>query len=173
LSTIEWRLPDTLQALYDYWRRRRGVGPPPPAAAMVLADIPAVAPHLLLLEVIGAGEDFRYRHSGAALIEAVGVDYTGRRMSEALEPGPYHDYVLGINREVVMERRPLYAESSFRSHLLSRRWTSRLILPLCDTGAAVTTIIAAQVFGGPGERAPTQPYSKSAEFEEGVRVLLD
>jgi hypothetical protein len=175
LAQIQWKLPEPLQVLHDYWRllrsqKQRGL---PRFADIEIAAVPLVAPHLLLLEVIGTGEDFRYRHTGPALIKAVGFDYTGRLMSEAIASGPYLDYVLAFNREVVRERRPLFAESSFRSENLALRWTSRVVLPLAREGQAVEMIMAAQVFGGVGAARPAPAYAKSGEFEEGVRVLLD
>jgi hypothetical protein len=175
LAQIQWKFPEPLQVLHDYWRLKRsekGKGLPR-FADIDVASIPLVAPHLLLLDVIAAGEDFRYRHIGPGLSQAVGTDFTGRRMSEAIKPGPYLDYVLGFNREVVRERRPLFAESSFRGQNLAMRWTSRLVLPLVVGRDAVDMIIAAQVFGGVALGRPVPPYAKSGEFEEGVRILLD
>jgi hypothetical protein len=175
LAQIQWKFPEPLQVLHDYWRllragKEKGL---PRYADIDMAAIPLVAPHLLVLDVIGQGDDFRYRHTGKALVEAVGTDYTGRLMSQAIAPGPYLDYVLGFNREVARERRPLFAESSFRSQNLAMRWTSRLVLPLLGDGEAVETLLAAQVFGGVALGRPAPAYAKSGDFEEGVRVLLD
>ncbi len=173
MTSIRWKLPDTLQILHEYWQMKRIGSALPQFSDIALTEIPLVTPHLLLLDVLRAGEDFRYRHIGQALSQAVGTDYTGRRMSEALQGGPYLDYVLAINREVVNERRPLYAESSFRGKRLASRWTSRLILPLRVWGDGVEMLMAAQIFGGRDLNAPAPSYAKTAEFEEGVRVLLD
>ena len=173
MSSIQWRLPDTLQALHDYWRSKRQDQALPRYADIDVAEIPQVLPHLVLLEPIGNGEDFRYLYSGSTLIEAVGVDFTGRLMSEGLPVGPYRDYLMGIHREALSERRPLYAESSFRGPLLSNRWTSRLILPAAGAATAVGMLLVAQIVGGRQAQAADPPYEKSAAFEEGVRVLLD
>jgi hypothetical protein len=175
LAQIQWKFPEPLQVLHDYWRLlRSGKGRGLPRFTEIdLAAIPLVAPHLLLLDVVGAGADFRYRHTGAALVQAVGTDYTGRLMSQAIAAGPYLDYVLNFNREVVRERRPLFAESSFRSQNLAMRWTSRLVMPLLLDAEEVEMLIAAQVFGGVALGRPAPAYSQSGDFEEGVRVLLD
>src|SRR5207248_11061862 len=117
--------------------------------------------------------DFRYLYSGSTLIDAVGIDNTGKLMSEGVRPGPYLDYLLGIHREVLRERRPLFAESSFRGPFLAELWTSRLILPTIGAGAEIGMLVLAQIVGGRTDKAAALPYRQSAEFEEGVRVLLE
>ncbi|MBI1779005.1 MAG: PAS domain-containing protein [Proteobacteria bacterium] len=173
MAPIQWKLPETLQSLHDYWRAKRIGAALPPSGTIAVAELPQLAADLMLLEPIAAGDDFRYRVMGEAVIQATGIDCTGRRMREVLKPGPYLDYLLGLNREVLHEKRPLYSESSFRAERLSNRWTCRLILPLAGEGEAVGMIMAAQVFGGLSPSTPAPPFSESAEFEEGVRVLLD
>jgi hypothetical protein len=172
LGSIQWQLPEALQSLFDYWRSKRRGAALPRYADIDVEEIPAVLPHLVLIEPIGNGEDFRYLYSGSTLIEAVGVDNTGKLMSEGLPPGPYLDYLFAIHREVLAERRPLFAESSFRGPFLSERWTSRLILPTVGAGTGVAMLVLAQIVGGRQEQTG-RPYRQSAEFEEGVRVILD
>jgi hypothetical protein len=167
---VEYRLPETLQALYDYCTSKRQPGALPRYADFDMAEIPDVLPHLVLLEPVGKGEDFRYLYTGAALFAAVGVDSTGRTVRECLAPGAYLDYLLGILREAFLERRPLFTESSFRGQSLSNRWTSRLVVPTQGTAGGVRMLVVAQIVGG---EAASIPYRQTAEFEEGVRVLLE
>ena len=167
---MEYRLPDTLQALHDYFVSKRSQGGLPRYADFDMAEIPHVLPHLVLMEPIGRGDDFRYLYTGAALFAAVGVDSTGRTVRECLAPGPYLDYLLGILREALTERRPLFTESSFRGSSLSSRWTSRLVVPTAGSAAGVRMLVVAQIVGG---EAPAAPYRLSTDFEEGVRVLLE
>ncbi len=101
------------------------------------------------------------------------MDGTGKSIREVLSAGPYLDYLLGLNREVMQERKPLYSESSFRADHLANRWTCRLILPLSAGGERVDGLLAAQLFGGLSAFDPVPPFSESLDFEEGVRVLLD
>ncbi len=173
MSSIQWKLPETLQLLYDHWRARKQGGALPRFSDINMAEIPLVLPHMVLLEPVGNGEDFCYRYSGSALLAAVGVDYTGKRMSEGLPAGPYLDYLLGIHREAMNERRPLYAESSFRGPRLADRWTCRLILPTTVLTEAVGMLVLAQTVGGREAGAAAPPYAQSDTFEEGVRILLD
>src|SRR5258708_4845233 len=97
VTSIRWKLPDTLQILHEYWQMKRIGSALPQFSDIALTEIPLVTPHLLLLDVLRAGEDFRYRHIGQALSQAVGTDYTGRRMSEALQGRPSLHYVLAIH----------------------------------------------------------------------------
>ena len=173
MAQIQWKLPEILLALFDYWHSKRLGAGLPGVAAIARGDIPQIEPHLMLLAPLWGGEDFCYRFMGAAVIQATGLDCTGKRMTEVLPVGPYLDYLLGLNREVMAERKPLYSESSFRSDRLSMRWTCRIILPLSEAPSGVDMIMAAQVFGGPSPIAPVPSFSAMTEFEEGVRVLLD
>ncbi len=173
MAPIQWKLPETLLPLYDYWRSKRSGAHLPPSALVDPTDIPQVSPYLMLLEPVRVGEDFRYRLMGDAVVQAAGIDCTGKLMSDVLPVGSYLDYLLGLNREVMMERRPLYSESSFRSDRLSNRWTCRVILPLSDAGGSVDMLMAAQVFGGLSAFTPAPPFSEMTDFEEGVRVPLD
>jgi hypothetical protein len=173
LSSIQWRLPDTLQQLHDYCRSKRQGAELPRYADIDVAEIPLVLPHVALLEPIENGDDFRYLFTGAALFAAVGVDSSGKLVSECLPAGSYLDYLLGILREAFAERRPLFSESSFRSPLLSNRWTSRLVVPAAGSGSAVQMLVVAQIVGGSVAVAESRPYGDSVEFEEGVRVLLE
>ncbi len=173
MAPIQWKLPETLLPLHDYWRGKRVGSALPRSDAVDVADLPQVQPYLMLLEPLVAGEVFRYRLMGEAVVQAVGLDCTGKRMSEVLPVGPYLDYLLGPNREVMHERRPLYSESSFRSDRLANRWTCRLILALTGAGAGVEMLMAAQVFGGLSAFEPAPAFSESIAFEEGVRVLLE
>jgi hypothetical protein len=167
---MQYRLPETLQALHDYFASKRSAGALPRYADFDMAEVPAVLPHLVLLEPVGKGEDFRYLYTGAALFAAVGVDSTGRTVRECLAPGAYLDYLLGIMREALTERRPLFSESSFRGSSLSSRWTSRLVVPTAGPDGGVRMLVVAQIVGG---EIAAVPYRQSTEFEEGVRVLLE
>ena len=173
MAGIQWKLPETLLPIYEYWRGKRAGADLPSRSRIDPDEVPHLKPYLMILQAIGGGEDFRYRFMGDAVIQATGVDCTGKRMTEVLRSGPYLDYLLGLNREVVAERRALYSESSFRSDRLSNRWTCRVILPLSQTGRSVDGLVAAQVFGGLSQFTPAPPFSEMVDFEEGVRVPLD
>ena len=112
---------DRLQRLLEYWHGKRDGKRMPLRAAVDPLDIPNLLPQLMLTEPIDGGADSRYRLVGTAVVEAAGMDFTGRCQSELLRQGPYRDYVLGLSRAVTQERRPLYAESSYRAHRLSER----------------------------------------------------
>jgi hypothetical protein len=176
VTSTAWPLPEPLQRLYDYWRSKRRDAALPRYAEIDVAEIPLVLPHLVLIEPVRGGEDFRYLYSGSTLIDAVGIDNTGKLMTEGLPPGPYLDYLLALHREVLEQRRPLLAESSFRGPFLSELWTSRLILPTIASAAAdgeVGMLVLAQIVGGRKDKGEGRPYRQSARFEEGARVLLE
>jgi hypothetical protein len=162
-----------LQQLLEYWRGKRNARPVPTRSSFDPVEIPSLLPHLMLTEAVEGGEDFRYRVVGTAVVEAAGMDFTGRRQQELLPPGPYRDYVLGLSQTVMREQRPLYSESSYRCQLLSDRWTSRLMLPLAREDGTIGFILAGQVFGARPLAPPGRPIVESDAFEAGPSQLLD
>jgi hypothetical protein len=162
-----------LQSLLEYWLSKRAGAPMPLRTAIDPLDIPLLLPHLMLTEPVESGADFRYRLVGTAVVEAAGIDFTGRRQSELLAPGAYRDYVLGLSRAVMEERRPLYSESSYRALRLSDRWTARLMLPLASATGGVGYILTGQVFGTRSDSAAGTPIVTAEDFEPGIRFMLE
>jgi hypothetical protein len=73
-----------LRQLFDYWRakassrevpRRRDIDP--------VLEIPAVVPHVGLLDVLEGGRDFRFRVAGGEMRDMFGRELRGARLSEA------------------------------------------------------------------------------------------
>jgi hypothetical protein len=140
-----------LEAVYRYWLQHRQDDALPRAEDINVDSISAaLAAHTMVLDVVGADAAmrFRYRRVGKVFWRVDGVEPTGHFLDEVLpSQGGYRDYVLGIYREVVESRRPIYTENLF-----SRRGQSmpinarRISLPVSSDGTAVDMILAAHVF---------------------------
>jgi PAS domain len=61
--------------LYRYWLSKRGTRIMPARGDINPADIVPLLPYLMIVE--RAGDQFRYRQVGNAIVEAVGYDATG------------------------------------------------------------------------------------------------
>jgi hypothetical protein len=126
----------TLRRLYHYWLEKRGTLPWPDRRAIDPAEIKDILPNLTIIEIIEAGGAlrFRYRLVGTALVNAYGVDPTGKFVDETLS-GPYRDFSLDLLREVATTGRGIYAASAFRLEDTGLS-AERLFLPLSlDNGA--------------------------------------
>ncbi len=131
----------TLRRLYHYWLAKRGNLPWPDRRSIDPADLQDILPSLGIVEVLGDGDDlrFRYRLIGTAIVRAYGRDPTGRFVDETLV-GAYRDFVIGLLREVATTGRGIYAASAFRLEQ-SGLSTERIFLPLSVGGGAIRQII--------------------------------
>jgi hypothetical protein len=72
-----------LRAFYAYWRGLAPAGAVPAYSGFDVVHVPrALLPFLILLEVLDAGADFRYRVVGTGVVEAIGRDFTGETVHE-------------------------------------------------------------------------------------------
>lgn len=147
---------------YTYWCRKAACGRLPRRSDIDPVDIPHLLPHVRLVDVVEGGR-FRYRLVGAEIREQHAENPTGRYLDEVLSP-PVGPHVLGLYRECVETRRPLYVELELNLPSRSRRVSRILYMPLADDGARVTQVfclhILVRLFPGRGEELDlwAQPY---------------
>lgn len=151
-------LPDPLlQRLYDYWLSRRHGRVVPERRDIDPLDMPrALLPHLLLVELEGAGPRIRYRLIGTEIGKRYGEDFTGRYLDEV--SGPYYrDLLQDIYRRMRAHAKPIYAEGLFYigDNIIAK--TCRLYLPLAQDGE-ITMALAGQTF-------PTYPFDRPDFFD--------
>jgi hypothetical protein len=77
-------MDERLGRLLALWHAKRGERPMPSRADFSFEDFFPWLGHLALLDVVGAGEDFRYVVYGTRLVETFGFDLTGRSAHEAI-----------------------------------------------------------------------------------------
>ena len=98
-----------IQRFINLWDERRAGQPMPSRDDFVPEDLREWFGHVLILDVIRGGADFRYRLVGVEIVRALGRDYTGRRMTECTYEVP-RAAVIKEFREVVDTRRPILRE---------------------------------------------------------------
>ncbi len=132
-----------LNELVAYWDAKRAGRMAPRRSDIDPAELQAHLPRLFLLDVLDAGADFRYRLIGTAIIQGMGRDSTGRRMSDLHADQPaVLKTLLERFRRVVAEKRPVFVRGRVfwvadREH---RRFVSAA-MPLSDDGATVNMIL--------------------------------
>ncbi len=157
----------TLQVLYDYWLRRRGAAGTMLRADFDPIDLPQVLRHLILAEVGDGGRAIRYRVVGTEVVDAHGLDYTGKTVEE-LTSGTTLDFARALYGTVVTQAVPVYSEGRFRWADKEFNWTKRLHLPMSRDGSAVDLVLAGQVFeagpqGGADLVLPATPAQLAAD----------
>lgn len=132
-----------LNELVAYWEAKRAGRMAPRRSDVDPVELKAHLPHLLLLDVLQAGVDFRYRLIGTDIVQGMGHDSTGRRVSEVFADHPaLLKSVLERFRRVVAERVPSFTRGRTlwvpdREH---RRYVS-VGMPLSDDGVHVNMIL--------------------------------
>lgn len=134
-----------LHAVLAYWSGKRGKQPMPSRRQIDPLELgPAILPHLMLVDV-EPGPRFRYRLFGTAVSEAFGSDPTGQYI-DVVMVGAYKDFMLGLYRDLVTMKKPVYSTSIYGNQSGGKMWTQRLMLPLSSDGETVDMVLACQVF---------------------------
>lgn len=105
-------------------------------------DIPALLPHIILVDVIGAPPVFRYRLIGTAITKIANRDATGRVLDESLY-GANTERVLRTYRETVADKSPKAVREIVQ--FVDKDWikTEVILMPLSSDGETIDMIIGA------------------------------
>ena len=132
-----------LNELVAYWEAKRGGRMAPRRSDIDPIELKAHLPQLLLLDVLQAGVDFRYRLIGTAIVQGMGHDSTGRRVSEVFADHPaLLKSVLERFRHVVVKQVPIFTRG--RTLWVPDREHRRYVavgMPLSEDGAHVNMIL--------------------------------
>jgi diguanylate cyclase (GGDEF)-like protein/PAS domain S-box-containing protein len=140
--TVENLRDPRLAAVMEHWR---GIAPrqaPYTPDTLELGRLGAFAHYTMIVDVIGGGEDFLYRHYGRALIRHYGRDLAGTRTSAA--GGHIARFSAAIYRALTIRGEPIFTEHEPPRHIFVRRW-SRVLLPLVDLEGRVMQILVGSV----------------------------
>jgi hypothetical protein len=166
-----------LESMYRYWRRKCAGRPMPSRADIDPVELSAaVWPLTMILEVVRAEGTvrFRYRRVGEVFWRATGREPTGQFLDESVpDIAGYRQYVVGVYREMVERRQPLYTQNFF--FLNGQRepmQVKRVSLPLSsDGGATVDMILAGHVFEHESAERDWA-LSQVNQMKEGDRIFL-
>ncbi|HXZ00677.1 MAG TPA: PAS domain-containing protein [Stellaceae bacterium] len=144
---VECRLEaPVLKELLAYWQRRRPAADRLPGRAHIdPVDIPALLPHIFLVDVQRAPRIYRYRLFGTELADSYGRDITGKAVDE-LFTDVFRKAVTLVFNHVVDHRAPLrtYGTMAWREKHHLR--FEAVQMPLAADGAAVDMILGAVVY---------------------------
>jgi len=127
-----------LRTLWGYWAGKCAGSALPGRAAISPLEMRAWLGHLLLMDVVDAGRDFRYRLHGTHLVQLFGADLTGRLVGSLVLRDV--DRLLAEGRLVVANRSWHYTEETVvaeKQHIA----ISKLILPLAANARDVDMLV--------------------------------
>ena len=131
-----------LRAFRDHWLALKGERAMPSRADIDPVHIPALSPHLILVDVVGAPPRFRYRLIGTAITKIANRDATGRVLDESLY-GANTERMLRTYRETVADESPKAVREIVQ--FVDKDWikTEVLLMPLSSDGETIDMIVGA------------------------------
>lgn len=132
-------MPEQLIGLLALWEERRRARPMPARADLPTEDLRPWLGHLILLDVLANGTDFRYRVYGSRLVDYFGVEHTGGTAS--MLPAETQAIVPAEYATAWRDRRPHFVcyHRTIRTESLP---IAKLILPLSDDGETANMLLA-------------------------------
>lgn len=159
LPVVRWNpAPDSLPGpqltfLLRHWmdlRARHGAVRPEHVDPF---DLRPVLGHVLLLDVLEDGLDYRYRLYGSEIARVAGFDMTGKRTSEMVTGVLASSFYLALYRALLLRSEPLYSWHEMPMEITINNW-DRIVLPLWDADGRIARIIACNIPGLPTIRMP-------------------
>jgi hypothetical protein len=126
--------------LYRYWLSKRAGSITPARGDINPAEIPLLLPYLMIIE--RAGESFRYRQVGSAILEAVGYDATGVTVGSYIAAPETATEVQAIFARVFTAAGPVFATGEFIHKAGASINLSLLAVPLSEDEVAVDMAIS-------------------------------
>lgn len=131
-----------IAAALDYWHHLRGDRRMPARGEIDPTRIHALLPYLLLVDVLRAPQDFRYRLVGAEIDAISHRRFRGVRFSEVVHMRQ-GNRLWAQYAEVAAGRRPLWSEIPYVGADPFIRHMQHILLPLSSDGETVDTVLAA------------------------------
>jgi len=98
-----------VRVVYDAWLRWRGSRPMPTRNEIALRDLGNAAANISLVHAMPQENDYDFRIIGDAHIQAYGLNFQGKRMSDILAFSPRHGKILKASYDMVCAMRRPYA----------------------------------------------------------------
>ncbi len=133
---------EKLRDIYRYWRGKCREGAFPSRADIDPTEIPALLPHVILVDVVDDGRDFRYRLLGTHIVASVGFEFTGQLVSEFMRDHEEEMRAQDYHR-LVESREPRHVISHMIAFGGDYMRYERVLCPLSSNGEAIDMI-----FGG-------------------------
>ena len=128
-----------LDALCELWESKRKGGALPARADFDVFELRPWLGHLNVIEVIDGGRDYRYRLHGNDLVQLLGMDLTGRRLSD-LAP-EMQGTIRAEHEEVLATRGPCWFSRNRFNRDADHLRIVKLTLPLAADGETIDMML--------------------------------
>jgi hypothetical protein len=135
-----YRDDPVLGTVLAYWDQKRGTRLMPRKRDIDPVEIPPrLIRNLQIIDVIDAGEQFRYRLVGTASVEAYGSDYTGKH-PEDMFSDDRPQRIKRVYRAVCESKIPMFCQNKYLTPTDVELQALRIYMPLSDDGVQVSYI---------------------------------
>lgn len=111
---------------------------------MNFADVPEIAPNLLIAERVEGTDDFRIRLFGSALTQITGEERTGKLVREFSEPSTKtRARWQAVMEEVARTKHPVFIKAGGSRHQTSHLVFHGLVMPLTNGGDGIEQFLGA------------------------------
>lgn len=131
---------DRAERLRAYWHARRGDRAMPARKDIDPIDLPSLLSHLVLVDVVDRGVDFRMRLVGTVVRERSSANPVGRLFSEQF-PSQGNSQMWRDYSRVVTERQPITADIAYVGQDEYTRRARHILFPLSSDGEAVDMVM--------------------------------
>lgn len=125
-----------------YWQNLRKGDRLPARADLDPADFVYCLPNILLMDITQPPLRVRYRLIGSEVVAIAKLDFTGRYLDEIAFPNAQFDWA-GLYRQLVAERRPLFAQVPIQTTAEPRHYELGLF-PLSSDGQTIDKAVAVE-----------------------------
>lgn len=136
---------DVLRKLAAYWQAKKGGRLAPARADIDPVDIPALMPHMMLVDIEPTTRRFRFRLIGTAITNGLGRDLTGRYLDELLlnetQRALFAEY-----RRVADTGQPACATWEYTREDGRHVRFERVVLPLSSDGTTINMMLSGIAF---------------------------
>lgn len=148
VSDLESCLVDdgVLSQVYEYWRSKVDGPMLPTRNAIDPFEIRSLLPHIGLIDVMGDGDEFRYRLIGTHMVDIFGRDFTGCKLGDNHKDGAYGHFLKTLYAQCAHERKPVFCESQFLYRDDEPLQIRRLVMPLVDQFGKVVMLFFSNTF---------------------------
>jgi hypothetical protein len=134
-----------VRRLFVYWRSKCRDGRIPRRADIDPAEIPALTPNILIVDIEQEPFRVRYRLVGTKIVEATGFEFTGKYLDEIILPddeGPF----LESYRAACELKSPILSRIKWRLEDGITGEYDACFMPLSDDGETVNKVIALECY---------------------------
>lgn len=130
--------------LWKYWQSKCANRLIPDRADMNFADVPDIAPNLLIAERVEGSDDFRMRLFGSALTQITGEERTGKLLQEFGGPDTKtRARWQAVMAEVARTQHPVFIKAGGSRDQTSHLVFHGVVLPLTNGGDSIEQFLGA------------------------------